>query len=43
MFSVSDKQKVIAPTTVPFYIPEITVGGIDMDKTYYEYKAVREH
>uniref|UniRef100_A0A8D0KE66 NADH dehydrogenase [ubiquinone] 1 alpha subcomplex subunit 10, mitochondrial n=1 Tax=Salvator merianae TaxID=96440 RepID=A0A8D0KE66_SALMN len=33
-----DKLQVILPTTLPFYIPEITVGGLEMDKLYYEYR-----
>ncbi|XP_034973920.1 NADH dehydrogenase [ubiquinone] 1 alpha subcomplex subunit 10, mitochondrial [Zootoca vivipara] len=35
-----DKYSVILPTTLPFYIPEITVGGLDFDKAYTEYKEI---
>ncbi|KAH0623013.1 hypothetical protein JD844_030898 [Phrynosoma platyrhinos] len=38
---VEDKVTVIAPTAIPEYIPEITIGGLEIDKTYYEYKSVR--
>ncbi|XP_053257309.1 NADH dehydrogenase [ubiquinone] 1 alpha subcomplex subunit 10, mitochondrial [Podarcis raffonei] len=35
-----DKYNVILPTTLPFYIPEITVGGLDADKAFAEYKEL---
>ncbi|XP_066495243.1 NADH dehydrogenase [ubiquinone] 1 alpha subcomplex subunit 10, mitochondrial [Tiliqua scincoides] len=37
---VEDKLQVITPTAIPYYIPEITVGGLEADKTYYQYKAL---
>ncbi|XP_062995272.1 NADH dehydrogenase [ubiquinone] 1 alpha subcomplex subunit 10, mitochondrial [Elgaria multicarinata webbii] len=37
---VEDKFKVVVPTTLPFYVPEITMGGLEVDKLYYEYKAL---
>lgn len=41
-FRAEDKLRVITPTAIPDYIPEITVGGLESDKLYYQYKAVRE-
>uniref|UniRef100_A0A8D0H7Y0 NADH dehydrogenase [ubiquinone] 1 alpha subcomplex subunit 10, mitochondrial n=1 Tax=Sphenodon punctatus TaxID=8508 RepID=A0A8D0H7Y0_SPHPU len=39
---VEDKMRVLTTTTIPSYIPEVTIGGYDVDKTYYQYKAVRK-
>lgn len=39
-FSVQDKMAVVRPLSVPIYIPEITIGGHDVDKLYYQYKQV---
>ncbi|XP_061449202.1 NADH dehydrogenase [ubiquinone] 1 alpha subcomplex subunit 10, mitochondrial [Rhineura floridana] len=37
---VEDKMRVVLPTTLPFYIPEVTIGGLESDKLYHEYKAL---
>uniref|UniRef100_A0A8B9FP48 NADH dehydrogenase [ubiquinone] 1 alpha subcomplex subunit 10, mitochondrial n=1 Tax=Amazona collaria TaxID=241587 RepID=A0A8B9FP48_9PSIT len=37
---VQDKNTVLDPTSVPIFIPEITVGGIEFDKVYYEYRSL---
>ncbi|XP_053124929.1 NADH dehydrogenase [ubiquinone] 1 alpha subcomplex subunit 10, mitochondrial isoform X2 [Hemicordylus capensis] len=38
---VEDKANLMMPTTLPFdYIPEITLGGLELDKIYHQYKAL---
>uniref|UniRef100_A0A8D2KVH9 NADH dehydrogenase [ubiquinone] 1 alpha subcomplex subunit 10, mitochondrial n=2 Tax=Varanus komodoensis TaxID=61221 RepID=A0A8D2KVH9_VARKO len=37
---VEDKLRVIYPTCLPFFVPEITVGGLEFDKLFHEYKAL---
>ncbi|XP_077161082.1 NADH dehydrogenase [ubiquinone] 1 alpha subcomplex subunit 10, mitochondrial [Paroedura picta] len=37
---VQDKMALVRPTSVPIFIPEITIGGQKLDKVYYEYKAL---
>ncbi|NWX84115.1 NDUAA dehydrogenase, partial [Nothoprocta pentlandii] len=37
---VQDKDGVLDPTAVPVYIPEVTMGGTEFDKIYYEYRSV---
>ncbi|XP_060643140.2 NADH dehydrogenase [ubiquinone] 1 alpha subcomplex subunit 10, mitochondrial [Anolis sagrei] len=37
---VQDKFSVMAPTAFLHYIPEITVGGLESDKIYYEFKSL---
>lgn len=38
--SVQDKRKVVDPVAIPRFIPEITIGGSEYDKIYYEYRSV---
>ncbi|XP_015278507.1 PREDICTED: NADH dehydrogenase [ubiquinone] 1 alpha subcomplex subunit 10, mitochondrial [Gekko japonicus] len=35
---VQDKMALVRPTSVPIYIPEITIGGHELDKVYYQYR-----
>ncbi|XP_048368006.1 NADH dehydrogenase [ubiquinone] 1 alpha subcomplex subunit 10, mitochondrial [Sphaerodactylus townsendi] len=35
---VENKTLLMRPTNIPSYIPEITVGGHEFDKLYYQYK-----
>ncbi|TFJ99157.1 NADH dehydrogenase [ubiquinone] 1 alpha subcomplex subunit 10, mitochondrial [Platysternon megacephalum] len=37
---MEDKHKVVNPTTIPRYIPEITIGGNEFDKIYYQYRSL---
>ncbi|NXK88529.1 NDUAA dehydrogenase, partial [Formicarius rufipectus] len=37
---VQDKSGVLDPVAIPRFIPEITVGGTEFDRIYYEYRAV---
>uniref|UniRef100_UPI0025413550 NADH dehydrogenase [ubiquinone] 1 alpha subcomplex subunit 10, mitochondrial n=1 Tax=Euleptes europaea TaxID=460621 RepID=UPI0025413550 len=37
---VEDKITLLRPLSVPFYIPEITLGGLDLDKAYHQYRAL---
>jgi len=40
--SVQDKDGVLDPTAIPVFIPEITIGGTEYDKIYYEYRSVSD-
>uniref|UniRef100_J3S9U6 NADH dehydrogenase [ubiquinone] 1 alpha subcomplex subunit 10, mitochondrial n=1 Tax=Crotalus adamanteus TaxID=8729 RepID=J3S9U6_CROAD len=37
---VNDKSKLLSPLTVPDYIPEVTVGGLDADAIYHSYREL---
>ncbi|KAM8807018.1 NADH dehydrogenase [ubiquinone] 1 alpha subcomplex subunit 10, mitochondrial [Eudromia elegans] len=37
---VQDKNGVLDPLAVPVYIPEVTIGGTEFDKIYYEYRSL---
>ncbi|NXI32507.1 NDUAA dehydrogenase, partial [Sterrhoptilus dennistouni] len=37
---VQDKSGVLDSVSIPRFIPEITIGGTEYDKIYYEYRAV---
>ncbi|XP_071603240.1 NADH dehydrogenase [ubiquinone] 1 alpha subcomplex subunit 10, mitochondrial [Heliangelus exortis] len=37
---VQDKSGVLDPQAIPRFIPEITIGGIEYDKIYYEYRSL---
>ncbi|KAM9380336.1 NADH dehydrogenase [ubiquinone] 1 alpha subcomplex subunit 10, mitochondrial isoform 1-T1 [Phaethornis superciliosus] len=37
---VQDKSGVLDPQAIPRFIPEITIGGIEFDKIYYEYRSL---
>ncbi|XP_064016073.1 NADH dehydrogenase [ubiquinone] 1 alpha subcomplex subunit 10, mitochondrial [Pogoniulus pusillus] len=37
---VQDKRKVVDPVAIPRFIPEITIGGSEYDKIYYEYRSL---
>nr|XP_009942972.1 PREDICTED: NADH dehydrogenase [ubiquinone] 1 alpha subcomplex subunit 10, mitochondrial [Opisthocomus hoazin] len=37
---VQDKDGVLDPTAIPVFIPEITIGGTEYDKIYYEYRSL---
>ncbi|XP_074857882.1 NADH dehydrogenase [ubiquinone] 1 alpha subcomplex subunit 10, mitochondrial [Carettochelys insculpta] len=37
---VEDKHKVMNMTTIPHFIPEITIGGHEFDKLYYQYRSL---
>ncbi|XP_007230092.3 NADH dehydrogenase [ubiquinone] 1 alpha subcomplex subunit 10, mitochondrial [Astyanax mexicanus] len=37
---VQDKEKVANLMIVPIYLPEITIGGLEIDKTYYAYTSL---
>ncbi|KFV50654.1 hypothetical protein N341_07363, partial [Tyto alba] len=37
---VQDKSGVLNPVAIPRFIPEITIGGHEYDKVYYEYRSV---
>ncbi|NXA48864.1 NDUAA dehydrogenase, partial [Nothocercus julius] len=37
---VQDKSGVLDPVAIPVYIPEVTIGGTEFDKIYYEYRSV---
>ncbi|NXW08730.1 NDUAA dehydrogenase, partial [Fregetta grallaria] len=37
---VQDKDGVLDPAAIPRFIPEITIGGNEYDKIYYEYRSV---
>lgn len=37
---VEDKQRVANMTAVPIYIPEVTIGAHEFDKTYYAFKSL---
>lgn len=39
--SVEDKQHVANMTCIPRYIPEVTIGAHEFDKSYYSFKSVR--
>lgn len=30
------------PSAVPIFIPEVTIGGTEFDKIYYEYRSVSD-
>ncbi|GAA6074743.1 NADH dehydrogenase [ubiquinone] 1 alpha subcomplex subunit 10, mitochondrial, partial [Tachysurus ichikawai] len=36
---VEDKQRVANMTCIPRYIPEVTIGAHEFDKTYYSFKS----
>ncbi|XP_025936485.1 NADH dehydrogenase [ubiquinone] 1 alpha subcomplex subunit 10, mitochondrial-like [Apteryx rowi] len=36
---VQDKDGVLDPAAIPRFIPEITIGGTEYDKIYYEYRS----
>lgn len=38
--SVQDKGGVLDPAAIPRFIPEITIGGSEYDKIYYDYRSV---
>uniref|UniRef100_A0A8C3HUZ0 NADH dehydrogenase [ubiquinone] 1 alpha subcomplex subunit 10, mitochondrial n=1 Tax=Chrysemys picta bellii TaxID=8478 RepID=A0A8C3HUZ0_CHRPI len=40
---MEDKHKVVNPTTIPRYIPEITIGGNEFDKIYYQYRSAGDY
>ncbi|XP_054854551.1 NADH dehydrogenase [ubiquinone] 1 alpha subcomplex subunit 10, mitochondrial [Eublepharis macularius] len=35
---VEDKMAVVRPMNLPVYVPEITIGGLEIDKVYYQYR-----
>ncbi|CAN0126743.1 unnamed protein product [Bubo scandiacus] len=37
---VQDKSGVLDPTSIPLFIPEITIGGTEYDKIYYDYRSL---
>ncbi|XP_050756251.1 NADH dehydrogenase [ubiquinone] 1 alpha subcomplex subunit 10, mitochondrial isoform X1 [Gymnogyps californianus] len=37
---VQDKDGVLDPAAIPRFIPEITIGGNEYDKIYYEYRSL---
>ncbi|XP_069716783.1 NADH dehydrogenase [ubiquinone] 1 alpha subcomplex subunit 10, mitochondrial [Phaenicophaeus curvirostris] len=37
---VQEKDGVLDPTAIPVFIPEITIGGTEFDKVYYEYRSL---
>ncbi|NWW30050.1 NDUAA dehydrogenase, partial [Panurus biarmicus] len=37
---VQDKTGVLDSVTIPRFVPEITIGGSEYDKIYYEYRAL---
>ncbi|NXY89271.1 NDUAA dehydrogenase, partial [Alcedo cyanopectus] len=37
---VQDKSGVLDPVAIPRFIPEITIGGTEYDRIYYEYRSV---
>ncbi|XP_074685955.1 NADH dehydrogenase [ubiquinone] 1 alpha subcomplex subunit 10, mitochondrial [Strix aluco] len=37
---VQDKSGVLDPTSIPRFIPEITIGGTEYDKIYYDYRSL---
>ncbi|XP_013913892.1 PREDICTED: NADH dehydrogenase [ubiquinone] 1 alpha subcomplex subunit 10, mitochondrial [Thamnophis sirtalis] len=37
---VEDKSKIMSTVTVPDYIPEVTIGGLDADSIYHSYRAL---
>lgn len=40
LLSVQDKDGVLDPVAIPRFIPEITIGGAEYDKIYYEFRSV---
>ncbi|XP_015723298.1 NADH dehydrogenase [ubiquinone] 1 alpha subcomplex subunit 10, mitochondrial [Coturnix japonica] len=38
---VQDKDGVLDPVAIPRFIPEITIGGTEYDKIYYEFRSLR--
>uniref|UniRef100_A0A8V0YLT7 NADH dehydrogenase [ubiquinone] 1 alpha subcomplex subunit 10, mitochondrial n=1 Tax=Gallus gallus TaxID=9031 RepID=A0A8V0YLT7_CHICK len=38
--SVQDKDGVLDPVAIPRFIPEITIGGTEYDKIYYEFRSL---
>ncbi|KAM9189655.1 NADH dehydrogenase [ubiquinone] 1 alpha subcomplex subunit 10, mitochondrial [Mergus octosetaceus] len=37
---VQDKSRVLDSVTVPYFVPEITIGGNEYDKIYYEFRSL---
>uniref|UniRef100_A0A8C4U042 NADH dehydrogenase [ubiquinone] 1 alpha subcomplex subunit 10, mitochondrial n=1 Tax=Falco tinnunculus TaxID=100819 RepID=A0A8C4U042_FALTI len=37
---VQDKSGVLDPVAIPRFIPEVTIGGSEYDKIYYEYRSL---
>ncbi|XP_053803238.1 NADH dehydrogenase [ubiquinone] 1 alpha subcomplex subunit 10, mitochondrial-like [Vidua chalybeata] len=42
-FSVQDKAGVLDSVSIPRFVPEITIGGSEYDKIYYEYRELPGH